>query len=118
MIAADTLEKLGNAEAHLDHAIRSLLEMNSPADKCPLSLQKAAELLSGVHLARGASVAGGRVRPLLRLIAAKAATARQLLDSAATLYFGAVLHYGSLEQGYSASGIADKFGGGCLRVEG
>lgn len=118
MPATNILEKLGTAEVHLDQAIRSLLEMNSPADKCPLSLHKAADVLSSVHLARDAGTPRTRLEPLLQSIAVKAATARRLLESAASFYFGAVLHHGSLEQGYGASGIADKFGGGCLRVEG
>ncbi len=118
MLATDTLEKLGAAEAHLDCAIRSLLEMNSPDARCPVSLQQAADVLSSVHLRHDAITFRTRLEPLLQSLAVKTATARKLLDTAATLYFGAVLHHGFLEQGYSASGVADKFGAGCLRVEG
>ncbi len=118
MLATDTLEKLGNADAHLDRAIRSLLEMNSPADECPASLQRAADVLSSIHLRRDAITVRPGIEQQLQSIALKAETARRLLESAAGFYFGAVLHHGSLEQGYSASGIADKFGGGYLRVEG
>ncbi len=118
MLATDTLEDLGIAEAHLDCAIRSLLEMNSPGTGCRVSLQQAADVLSSVHLRHDAITVRTCVEPLLQSLAVKAAAARRLLESAATLYFGAVLHHGSLEQGYSAAGVADKFGGGCLRVEG
>ncbi len=118
MLATDILEKLDEAEAHLDCAIRSLLAMNSPAEKWPLSLQNAADLLTSVEFSRDAIMPRARIEPLLQSVADKAATARRLLDSAATFYFGAVLNHGSLEQGYTASGVADRFGGGCLRVEG
>lgn len=118
MLATDTLEKLGKAEAQLDRAIRSLLEMNSPADECPVSLQQAADVLSSIHLRHDAITVRPGVEPLLQSIAIKSATARRLLEGAACFYFGAVLRHGSVEQGYSASGTADKFGGGYLRVEG
>ncbi len=118
MPSNDPLEKLASADAHLDCAIRSLLEMDSPAETCPLELQRAATLLSSAHLRHDAITSRAPIELLLHSIAAKAATARRLLDGAATFYFGAVLNPGSLEQGYSVTGVPDRFGGGCLRVEG
>ena len=118
MFATDTLDRLDGAQAHLDRAIRSLLDLNSVAGECPASLQNTAGLLSSIDVAAGGTAPRVPVELLLKSIAVKVATARRLLDSAAALYFGAVLHCGSLEQGYSQDGVAAKFGGGCLRVEG
>ena len=118
MLPTDTLDRLDRARAHLDDAIRSLLDLTSVAGECPASLQNTAGFLSSIDVAAGGTAPRVPVELLLKSIAVKVATARRFLDSAAALYFGAVLHCGSLEQGYSGDGLAAKFGGGCLRVEG
>ncbi len=117
MPANEIVEKLVQAEIGLDCAIRSLLEMDAPLDTCPASLEHAAALVGTIQFPDGARMLRASIEPRLQSIAAKALTARRLLDSAATLYFGSVLNQGCVEQGYSATGNSGSFGGGSLRVE-
>ncbi len=118
MPRSDTFQRLKGAEERLTAVTDALQGLNSPAREWAERLGEAAHVLESIRPAEIAPGERARTEQVLSRLAAQAATAKTLLDSAAALYFGRVLSQGAVSGGYLADGAADSFGGGGMQIHG